>query len=118
MTPKHTNVNCSTLPITAVGGAFSFSFRQLHRRSAVRAVRGNQAVAQEIHNMNAIDPSEEARVHIMNFIVADQTLSGEIHIMNFMNLEHVEPPPVGRKPVGAGEAGAPSTYKGARNVMS
>lgn len=118
MTTKHTNVIYPTLPITAVGGEFSFSFRKLLRRSAVRAVRGSQAAAREIHNMNALDPSEEARVHIMNFIVADQKLSREIHMMNFRNSKHVEPPSVRCKPLGVGEAGAPSTYKGARNVMS
>jgi hypothetical protein len=37
--------------------------------------------------MNALVLTEEARVHIMNFIVADQKLKGEIHIMNFMDLK-------------------------------
>lgn len=118
MTPKHTNANCPTLPISAVGKAVSFSFRQSHRRSAVRAVAGTQTVALEIHNMNALGSLEQTRVHIMNFGVADQKLSRGIHIMKFMNSKPVEPPSVRWKPVGAGQAGAPSTYKGARNVMS
>jgi hypothetical protein len=118
MTPKHTNASCPTLPITADGGAFSFSFRQLRRRSTVSAIGANQAVAQEIHNMNAFNPSEEAGVHIMNFIVSDQKLSGEIHIMNFMNSKQVGRLSALRIPDGSGKAGAPSKYKGARNVMS
>lgn len=118
MTPKQTNANCPALLIWAVGRVVSFSFRQPLRRSAVRAVPGTHAVALEIHNMNALDSSEQTRVHIMNFGVAYQKLSRDIHIMKFMNSKQVEPPSVRWKPVGVGQAGAPSTYKGARNVMS
>jgi hypothetical protein len=118
MTPKHANANCPALPITAVGRAFSFSFSQLLRRSGVRPVRRTQAVPHEIHNMNALDLSKEARVHITNFIDADQRLSGEIHNMNFRSPRQVEQPSVWRNPDGASKAAVPSTYKGARNVMS
>lgn len=118
MTPKHTKAERPTLPISAVGRAFSFSFRQLHQRSADGSAPGTRAVALEIHNMNAVDLSEQKRVHIMNFLDADQALSCGIHIMNSTSLKQVEPPSIRWKPVGAGQAGAPSTYKGARNVMS
>ena len=118
MTATHTTANHPALPMSAVGGAFPFSFRHLLGRSPVRAVARIQAAALEIHNMNALYLSEQAHVHIMNFVVADQKPSCEIHIMNFMNSKQVEPPSVWWKPVGAGQSGKPSTYKGARNVMS
>ena len=118
MTPKHTFTNCPTLPLAAVGGVFWFSFRQSLRASDVPVCRSIPAVAKKIHNMNAFNCSKEVRVHIMNFLDADQKQSGAIHIMNFMNSKQVEPLSVRRKPIASGEAGAPSTYKGARNVMS
>jgi len=118
MTPGHTLANGPALPISADGRASSFSFSSLRRRSALRLVRRTQAVAHEIHNMNALDRFKEALVHIMNFIVANQRQSAEIHNMNFMDSKQVEQPSVQRKINGADKAGAPSTYKGARNVMS
>lgn len=116
MTPKH--ANCPALPMSVVSRAFSFSLGLLHRRSAVRAVPGTQKVSPEIHNMNALDSSEQAHVHIMNFGFAGQKLSRGIHIMNFINSKQVEPPSIRWKPVGASKARVPSTYKGSPNVMS
>lgn len=77
MTPKDIHANCLTLPVMVVDKVFSFSFSRLPRRPSIRSVRRTQAVAQKIYIINALEIFEEARVHIMNFIVADQKLSGE-----------------------------------------
>ncbi|GAA0432195.1 hypothetical protein ACFOY5_20770 [Massilia aurea] len=117
MTPKHPYTNCPALPLAAVGGVFWFSFSQSLLGATGPVGRGFQAVAKKIHNMNAFNSSKEAGVHIMNFLTADQKQSRAIHIMNFINSQ-VEPPSVRLKLNGAGVTGAPSTNKGARNVMS
>jgi hypothetical protein len=116
MTLRHTRTERPALPIPAVGRAFSFSFRQPYRCPTDRNALGAHAVALKIHNMNVFDVSEKKRVHIMNFLADDQTPIREIHIMNF--LKKVAPSLVRWTPGRAGKAGAPSTYKGARNVMS
>lgn len=118
MTPKHTNADCPTLPISAVGRAFSFSFRRPHTRLEICAVFPAQAASSKIHNMNAFEALAQERIHIMNFLVADQDKSDEIHIMNFLNSQQIGSPVVWWKLASAHTAAAPSTSKGAQNVMS